>query len=552
MANSMVRRGSIQKAHPSSALGSTTKDISTSAFPRTNSYHSNSRNPNELVHAAEVLASFNQYPIRNTIFPRYTAQGLPPSAQPSQDVQQQQQQQYISDPLTQDIQSHSRDLVTTLVPILNTQEGDPGTKFDINNCKGVNHIAGAMMPPPDEEDLPKISSPTSRSALSPGLQGPFPSAEPTDQLPVQQQPQSDPPPSTDQELPQSPIKSEAPSFQTTFQFVVNENAKEARNTVRKHVMKEFRRRERWEQGQKGSAPSGVEKKPASSRKRRRRQATPLDTDQNTPVDSQAADHLDIVPPIDARSDPVGEGLEIANPVVELRKSNWDDICNSVTNRGSLTNTRAPSRKKNKVMTPPVFPESKQMQLWGAVSTEYNDAIMELESRSREPYRNDPWATVGVGQVDPFSKLNLDLGPATQSLLHHCMCLNMHFCVSNYGFSCMGDAFIDGFDSYRYVIACDVVFTNAVLGKTFHRLGWLYSAVAIHDPTPVHVILGYTLGHIASLRGLEEPPQALEHKSKAIKLLNHRMADPKQSYSDELIGAIVNFAGWEVKVRKQIV
>ena len=551
MANSMVRRGSIQKAHPSSAVGSTTKDIPKSAFPRTNSYHSNSRNPNELVHAAEVLASFNQYPIRNTIFPRYTAQGLPPSAQPSQDVQQQ-QQQYISDPLTQDIQSHSRDLVTTLVPILNTQEGDPGTKFDINNCKGVNHIAGAMMPPPDEEDLPKISSPTSRSALSPGLQGPFPSAEPTDQLPVQQQPQSDPPPSTDQELPQSPIKSEAPSFQTTFQFVVNENAKEARNTVRKHVMKEFRRRERWEQGQKGSAPSGVEKKPASSRKRRRRQATPLDTDQNTPVDSQAPDHLDIVPPIDARSDPVGEGLEIANPVVELRKSNWDDISNSVTNRGSLTNTRAPSRKKNKVMTPPVFPESKQMQLWGAVSTEYNDAIMELESRSREPYRNDPWATVGVGQVDPFSKLNLDLGPATQSLLHHCMCLNMHFCVSNYGFSCMGDAFIDGFDSYRYVIACDVVFTNAVLGKTFHRLGWLYSAVAIHDPTPVHVILGYTLGHIASLRGLEEPPQALEHKSKAIKLLNHRMADPKQSYSDELIGAIVNFAGWEVKVRKQIV
>ena len=86
-----------------------------------------------------------------------------------------------------------------------------------------------------------------------------------------------------------------------------------------------------------------------------------------------------------------------------------------------------------------------------------------------------------------------------------------------------------------------------LGKTFHRLGWLYSAVAIHDPTPVHVILGYTLGHIASLRGLEEPPQAIEHKSKAIKLLNHRMADPKQSYSDELIGAIVNFAGWEVKV-----
>lgn len=87
--------------------------------------------------------------------------------------------------------------------------------------------------------------------------------------------------------------------------------------------------------------------------------------------------------------------------------------------------------------------------------------------------------------------------------------------------------------------------SIVTGKTFHRIGWLYSAVAIHDPTPVHVILGYTLGHIASLRGLEEPPQALEHKSKAIKLLHHRMADPEQCYSNGLIGAIVNFAGWEV-------
>lgn len=85
----------------------------------------------------------------------------------------------------------------------------------------------------------------------------------------------------------------------------------------------------------------------------------------------------------------------------------------------------------------------------------------------------------------------------------------------------------------------------VTGKVFHRLGWLYSAVAIHDPTPVHVILGYTLGHIASLRGIDEPALAIEHKSKAIKLLHARMADPAQCYSDGLIGAIVNLAGWEV-------
>ena len=85
----------------------------------------------------------------------------------------------------------------------------------------------------------------------------------------------------------------------------------------------------------------------------------------------------------------------------------------------------------------------------------------------------------------------------------------------------------------------------VTGKVFNRIGWLYSSVAVHDPTPVHVILGYTLGHIASLRGMEEPPLAIEHKQKAIKLLHARMVDPVQGYSDELIGAILNFAGWEV-------
>ena len=449
MANSVARRGSIQQSGPTA--GPASKDVPISTFSQPSSYRNNQRNPNEMVHAAEVLASFNQYPIRDTIFPRYTIQNLPPLSQTNQDVQH---QQYISDPLTQDIQSHSRDLVPTLIPILNTQEGDPGTKFDINNCKGVNHIAGAMMPPPDEEGLPRISSPTSRSSLSSGNQSSFPPTEDANQHPVQQ-PQSNPTTSTDQELSQSPIKPETPSFQTTFQFVVNENAKEARNTVRKHVMKEFRRRERWEQGQKGVMPSGIEKKPSVSKKRRRRQGTPPDNDLQTPVDIPTPAHFDTVTPVGARRDSISQSLEIDSPVVELDKSPWGNVSKSAINRGLIANTRAPNRKKNKVLTAPVFPESKQMQLWGAVSTEYNNAIMELESQSREPYRNDPWATVGVGQVDPFSKLNLDLGPATQSLLHHCMCLNMHLYDSNYGCSCLGNAFINGFDSYGHVTAMGI-------------------------------------------------------------------------------------------------
>ena len=85
----------------------------------------------------------------------------------------------------------------------------------------------------------------------------------------------------------------------------------------------------------------------------------------------------------------------------------------------------------------------------------------------------------------------------------------------------------------------------VTGKVFHRIGWLYSCVAVHDPTPAHVILGFTLGHIAHLRGLEEPPMAIEHKAKGLKLITARMEDPDQATSDGSIGAIVNIAGYEV-------
>ena len=87
--------------------------------------------------------------------------------------------------------------------------------------------------------------------------------------------------------------------------------------------------------------------------------------------------------------------------------------------------------------------------------------------------------------------------------------------------------------------------EVVAGTVFNRLGWLYAAVAVHDPTPAHVILGYTIGHIAGLRGVEEPPMAIEHKNKALQLMTERMNDPALAMSDELIGAIVNIAAWEL-------
>ena len=68
----------------------------------------------------------------------------------------------------------------------------------------------------------------------------------------------------------------------------------------------------------------------------------------------------------------------------------------------------------------------------------------------------------------------------------------------------------------------------VAGTNFHRLGWLYSCVAIHDPTPLHTVLGFTLAHIAQCRGMKEPPLAIEHKHKAVQLMNERMSDPEKA------------------------
>ena len=85
----------------------------------------------------------------------------------------------------------------------------------------------------------------------------------------------------------------------------------------------------------------------------------------------------------------------------------------------------------------------------------------------------------------------------------------------------------------------------VAGTVFRRLGWLYANVAIHDPTPVHIIIGFAASHVANLSGKSEPAFATEHKSKAIKLLNQRIEDPAEALSDRTLGAIVHIAAWEV-------
>lgn len=359
----------------------------------------------EHLHAAEVLASFQQYPIRASTkagpsrTPPQTAFGNSSYALPHQPQRQQHRQQY--DPLLHDMQTHSRDLDTTLLPILRTPEGAPGTDYDLNNCRGVRGIGGSMLPGNEGavrnyRARPALEYVTpSPTATSP--EGSRPKQE-TYGAPVQLQMQ---PQSTSRPAEAKPEKEE---FKTTFQFVVNEDAKEARNTVRKHVMREYRRRERWEQGQK--VPP--EKKPSveAPKKRRRKQT-------QSPKDALRSRGQETVVELPASA---GE---------QRRDSPVRNHGNSPTTSGSGGSPSgsnceaafAPTKKKLKLV-PPVFAESKQHQLWGAVATDYDDAIAELEGRVR-PYAADPWASVAANEIDPFSKLKLELGPATASLLHHC-------------------------------------------------------------------------------------------------------------------------------------
>ena len=373
----------------------------------------------EHLHAAEVLASFQQYPIREAT--KSGASHTSPqtafgnsSQSPHHNRQQRQHYHHPPDPLLQDMNAHSRDLDTTLLPILRTQEGAPGTDYDLNNCRGVTGIGGAMVPaaePPPEQHTSWQGQPYVSSSA------------PSVQSPSQSLPKQGPSSSSTLESPVSDAKSATPKqdkdkdkegFKTTFQFIVNEGAKEARNTVRKHVMREYRRRERWEQGQK--VP--LETKPVpppTAKKRRRRQGNPP-PEPDTPVVQDVK-----------MFEPVPEP-----PIVEQRRESIvhtsADSPQSTESTGSssgagggvpVARVMAPSKKKVK-MLPPVFAESKQHQLWGAVATDYEDAIAEMEGNKIVPYRADPWAAVAVNEIDPFSKLKLDLGPATSSLLHHCM------------------------------------------------------------------------------------------------------------------------------------
>ncbi|MCJ1474952.1 hypothetical protein MMC13_003612 [Lambiella insularis] len=266
-------------------------------------------------------------------------------------------------------------------------------------------------------------------------------------------------------------------FKPEFQFVVND-AQQARKTVRKHVMREFRRRERWENGD-NKRVQGV-----NATTKGRRNAPIVLAQSESP--SSSSPSVGAASPWSAET----EGKSEASPETLPDHSRQRDTPEN--ERDTMVNV---AEKVEDV----------------EVDAEINNALDDDGLR----YRVDPWAAVARSQVDPFSKIKFDVGPATQALLHH----------------------------FAWVMPS--IMDEMVTGTNFHRIGWLYSCVAVHDPTPVHVILGFTLAHIAQLHGTNEPPLAIEHKQQALKLIKERMEDPVEAVNDGSIGSVVNIVGYEL-------
>ena len=447
----------------------------------------------------------------------------------------------VKDPLLQDMTAHSRDLAETLLPILRTEEGGEGTDYDLNNCQGVKGIGGSMMPSnrggiskgERQIEREKTREEVARDAYkwngAKAWRGDMGEVSPV-QLEQARSirvdgngsgngmwkeegsgtravGQTSPASGSGEERIMTTIspngdananaganvKQEKEGFKTTFQFVVNEDAKEARNTVRKHVMREYRRRERWEQGQRAPPPEATKAQAAAGTKKRRRKAQSdsprenaeqppqqplpaqpiyqthpqqqsiqgkrlfespptaiLDVQQTQQYQSQHQQQRRPSLPYTAHDasypHPPPPPHDSSSPFSHSSSSGGGPL--SVSSISSSSAAAAapmnPSSKKKKKKesssskaVPPVFAESKQMQLWGAVSTSYDKAIEELERDTHKvvPYREDPWAAVAVEKIDPFSRLEVDnwqngngkgrmkglggIGPSTASLLHHC-------------------------------------------------------------------------------------------------------------------------------------
>ena len=181
------------------------------------------------------------------------------------------------------------------------------------------------------------------------------------------------------------------TFKTSFQFVVNEDSKQARQTVRKHVMREYRRRERWEHSGDAAAPPRVRKKDAATKPKTWRRKKGL---LNTSSESSPS----------KESSPV-EGL-VSGFDIPANGSSVDDR----VHRGS-------SGSENDIE------EFRQLDNNNDIFD--GSAVVPSDTQdSSQVYYADPWAAVGRSQVDPFSNTNFDNGPDLQSILYYCKRANL--------------------------------------------------------------------------------------------------------------------------------
>ena len=329
--------------------------------------------------AAEVLASFNEFPIKATQDQRNAAGHLQISHGRGQ-----------NDPLSADINhasfnSENGNLPIALGPFLKRSQSRSSADNNasgLSNCPGVSGIGGAMVPGQALNSLYEhLDLPKSRHAAS------TPASKPLHQASDGSNGRQVQPGRRASDVGSHGNKATSAkkdgAFKTSFQFVVNEDAKQMRNTVRKHVMKEFRRKERWQQDLKKEGEDEAEPGESKTNGKRRKRRSPPTSDSDRSAELTAST---------SSSD---------------KGQRWED--HSV----SKPAVAVPGPKRRRLDS---ASNEQQLQSWCLAG---EDEIYELDRSPTRPYLADPMAAIASSEVDPFSRFKELSSPATESLLHHC-------------------------------------------------------------------------------------------------------------------------------------
>jgi len=82
----------------------------------------------------------------------------------------------------------------------------------------------------------------------------------------------------------------------------------------------------------------------------------------------------------------------------------------------------------------------------------------------------------------------------------------------------------------------------------HKL--IFRKLSLHNPVAFEAMLALASKHRALANGLDDTAQSLDHKFKAIQMINDRLDDPELAYQDETIYAVVTMSTVEVSHRKE--